>query len=99
MGSHDSVDHAEVLPGQVDLKKHEASNQTVEKKCLGLEKQIANLTTKIEMEMEARGVAEQEKRDAEAQSNLLKKQNKVLESARACSSFFSRYRKQLNFGL
>jgi len=66
---------------QVDLKKHEASNQTVEKKCLGLEKQIANLTTKIEMEMEARGVAEQEKRDAEAQSNLLKKQNKVMEES------------------
>ena len=51
-------------------------------RCLGLEKQIANLTTKIEMEMEARGVAEQEKRDAEAQANLLKKQNKV----RQCKS-------------
>merc|ERR1719456_1198616 len=57
---------------QVDLKKHEASNQTIEKKCLGL-------TTKIEMEMEQKQIAEAEKRDAEQQSALFKKANKKLE--------------------
>jgi myosin protein heavy chain len=66
---------------QVDLKKHEAENMTTEKKCGGIEKQVANLNTKIETEIEAAQVAEQAQRDAEAQANMLKKQNKQMEEA------------------
>merc|ERR1711937_213794 len=66
---------------QVDLKKHEAENQQTEKKCLGIEKQVVNLNTKIEMEIEAAQLAEQQQRDAEAQSNMLKKQNKQMEES------------------
>merc|ERR1712134_83310 len=44
-------------------------------------KQVVNLNTKIEMEIEAAQLAEQQQRDAEAQSNMLKKQNKQMEES------------------
>lgn len=64
---------------QVELKKHEAENSTKERKCQGIEKQVSNLESKIEIEVEARQVADTEKREAEQQSALLKKANKKLE--------------------
>jgi len=66
---------------QVELKKQEAENSVKEKKITSLEKQGQNCQAKISLEMDARTVAEQEKREAEQESSLLKKKNRKVEES------------------
>jgi len=64
---------------QVELKKQEAENNAREKKILSLERQIQNVQAKIAFETDARVLAEQERKEAEQESVLLKKKNKKTE--------------------
>lgn len=66
---------------QVELKKQEAENGARDKKILALERQIQNLQAKIAMEIDARVLAEQETKEAQAEAGLLKKKNKKVEEA------------------
>ena len=45
------------------------------------EKLIANIQSKISVELDAKNIAEQEKRDADGESSLLKKKNKKIEES------------------
>lgn len=64
---------------QVELKKQEAENTARDKKILALERQIQNLQAKIQMETDAKVLAEQETKEAQAEAGLLKKKNKKVE--------------------
>jgi hypothetical protein len=64
---------------QVELKKQEAENGARDKKILALERQIENLKAKLSMEADARVLAEQETKEAQAEAGLLKKKNKKIE--------------------
>jgi chromosome segregation ATPase len=66
---------------QVELKKQEAENGARDKKLLSLERQCENLQAKIGMEADARVLAEQERREAEQETSLLRKKNKLVEQA------------------
>jgi hypothetical protein len=66
---------------QVELKKQEAENTVKDKKINSLEKQAQNCQAKISLEMDAKTVAEQEKREAEQESGLLKKKNRKVEES------------------
>jgi hypothetical protein len=66
---------------QVELKKQEAENTARDKKILALERQIQNLQAKIAMETDAKVLAEQETKEAQAEAGLLKKKNKKVEEA------------------
>jgi len=66
---------------QVELKKQEAENGARDKKILSLERQIQNLQAKIAMETDAKVLAEQETKEAQAEAGLLKKKNKKVEEA------------------
>mmetsp|Transcript_124272 Transcript_124272/g.397842 ORF Transcript_124272/g.397842 Transcript_124272/m.397842 type:complete len:882 (-) Transcript_124272:323-2968(-) len=66
---------------QVELKKIEAENGARDKKILSLERQTQNLQAKISMECDAKVLAEQERKEAEQESVVLKKKNKVIEQA------------------
>jgi uncharacterized protein YukE len=66
---------------QVELKKQEAENAARDKKLLALERQIQNLQAKIAMETDAKVLAEQETKEAQAEAGLLKKKNKKVEEA------------------
>jgi hypothetical protein len=66
---------------QVELKKQEAENAARDKKILALERQIQNLQAKIAMETDAKVLAEQETKEAQAEASLLKKKNKKVEEA------------------
>lgn len=66
---------------QVELKKQEAENGAKDKKLLSLERQCENLQAKISMEADARVLAEQERREAEQETALLRKKNKLVEQA------------------
>jgi len=66
---------------QVELKKQEAENTVKDKKINSLEKQGQNCQAKISLEMDAKTVAEQEKREAEQESTLLKKKNRKVEES------------------
>jgi hypothetical protein len=66
---------------QVELKKQEAENGARDKKVLALERQIQNLQAKIAMETDAKVLAEQETKEAQAEAGLLKKKNKKVEEA------------------
>eukprot|EP00392_Amoebophrya_sp_AT5.2_P002340 g2345.t1 len=66
---------------QVELKRIEAENTAKQKKFSNTEKLIANIQSKISMELDAKQIAEQEKRDADAESALLKKKNKKIEES------------------
>merc|ERR1712187_417101 len=61
---------------QVELKKQEAENLARDKKLHTLERQNQNLQAKISMETDAKVLAEQERKEAEQESNILKKKNK-----------------------
>jgi hypothetical protein len=64
---------------QVELKKQEAENHARDKKILALERQTEFLKSKISMEADARVLAEQETKEAQAEAGLLKKKNKKIE--------------------
>merc|ERR1719262_124737 len=66
---------------QVELKKQDSENQAKEKKLQTLEKQAQNLAAKMSSEGDARYMAEQEKREAEQESQMLKKQNVKVEES------------------
>merc|ERR1719247_1918084 len=66
---------------QVELKKQEAENGARDKKILSLERQIQNLQAKIAMETDAKVLAEQETKEAQAEAGLLKKKNNKVEEA------------------
>ncbi|CAD7957005.1 unnamed protein product [Amoebophrya sp. A120] len=66
---------------QVELKRMEAENSAKQKKFSNTEKLIANVQSKISMELDAKQIAEQEKRDADSESALLKKKNKKIEES------------------
>jgi hypothetical protein len=51
---------------QVELKRIEAENMARDKKFGNVEKLIGNIQSKISMELDAKHIAEQEKRDADA---------------------------------
>merc|ERR1719159_346721 len=70
---------------QVEVKKIEAENGAKDKKILSLERQCQAVQAKISMETDAKALAEQEKREAEAESNLFRKKNRKLEDAIALS--------------
>ncbi|CAE7247468.1 msrA [Symbiodinium sp. CCMP2592] len=64
---------------QVELKKLEAENASRDKKLLALERQTQNLQAKITMEIDAKVLAEQERKEAEQEAVVLKKKNKKIE--------------------
>mmetsp|Transcript_1746 Transcript_1746/g.2999 ORF Transcript_1746/g.2999 Transcript_1746/m.2999 type:complete len:896 (-) Transcript_1746:24-2711(-) len=64
---------------QVELKKLEAENAARDKKLLALERQTQNLQAKISMEIDAKVLAEQERKEAEQEAVVLKKKNKKIE--------------------
>ncbi|CAK9003621.1 Hypothetical protein SCF082_LOCUS7823 [Durusdinium trenchii] len=64
---------------QVELKKLEAENAARDKKLLALERQTQNLQAKITMEIDAKVLAEQERKEAEQEAVVLKKKNKKIE--------------------
>jgi len=66
---------------QVELKKQEAENHARDKKLISLERQTQNLQAKISMEMDAKVLAEQERKEAEQEASILKKKNKKIEEA------------------
>lgn len=66
---------------QVELKRMEAENNAKNKKFGNTEKLIANVQSKVSMELDAKNIAEQEKRDADQESALLKKKNKKIEES------------------
>lgn len=66
---------------QVELKKQESENAAREKKVHQLERQAHNLSAKISMEVDAKVLAEQEKKEAEQESAVLKKKNKKIQEA------------------
>lgn len=66
---------------QVELKKQEAENAARDKKVHQLERQAHNLASKISMEVDARVLAEQERKEADAERNVLKKKNKRIQDA------------------
>ncbi|CAE7535166.1 msrA [Symbiodinium natans] len=64
---------------QVELKKLEAENASRDKKLIALERQTQNLQAKITMEIDAKVLAEQERKEAEQEAVVLKKKNKKIE--------------------
>ena len=68
------------------LKKVEAENGARDKKIFNLEKQVQHIQGKIQVEVEARTLAENERREADAEANLLKKGNKQHEDNIATAS-------------
>merc|ERR1719502_541998 len=66
---------------QVELKKQEAENVARDKKINSLEKQAQNCQSKISLEMDAKVLAEQETKEAQAEAGLLKKKNKKVEES------------------
>mmetsp|Transcript_35372 Transcript_35372/g.101599 ORF Transcript_35372/g.101599 Transcript_35372/m.101599 type:complete len:932 (-) Transcript_35372:98-2893(-) len=66
---------------QVELRKQEAENTARDKKITSLERQTQNLQAKISMETDARVLAEQERKEAEQDSMVLKKKNKKIEES------------------
>jgi len=64
---------------QVELKKQETDNSTRDRKILALERQTNNLQGKINMECDAKVLAEQERKEAEQEAVALKKKNKKIE--------------------
>jgi len=66
---------------QLELKRQEAENMGRDKKLTSLQRQCENLQAKITMESDARVLAEQERREAEQESAVLKKKNRKSEEA------------------
>merc|ERR1719456_1356579 len=66
---------------QVEVKKQEAENAAKEKKLQSLEKQAFQVQAKVTQELEARQLAESDKKDSEQESQNFKRKNKKLEEA------------------
>merc|ERR1719456_1182279 len=66
---------------QVEVKKQEAENAAKEKKLQSLEKQAFQVQAKVTQELEARQLAESDKKDAEQEAQLLKRKNKKIEES------------------
>eukprot|EP00397_Hematodinium_sp_SG-2012_P007849 GEMP01007900.1.p1 GENE.GEMP01007900.1~~GEMP01007900.1.p1 ORF type:complete len:852 (+),score=202.25 GEMP01007900.1:291-2558(+) len=64
---------------QMEVKKFEAENASKQKKILALERQIQNCQAKISMEVDAKQLADEQRREAEQESNVLKKSNRKVE--------------------
>eukprot|EP00971_Amphidinium_carterae_P037784 742988-Amphidinium_carterae.1 len=64
---------------QVELKKQEEWNSARDKKLLSLERQIQSVQAKIAMEVDAKVLADQERKEAEQEGLILKKKNKKIE--------------------
>jgi len=64
---------------QVELKKQEAENAVKDKKLISLERQTQNLQAKIAYETDTRVLAEQERKEAEQEIQVLKRKNKKIE--------------------
>merc|ERR1719230_1945085 len=64
---------------QVELKKQEAENAARDKKLVSLDRATSNLKARISMETDAKGLAEQETKEAQAEAGLLKKKNQKVE--------------------
>jgi len=64
---------------QMETKKNEVENNAKQKKLNSLDKQIQNLQAKITMEVDAKTLAEEQRREAEQEANVLKKTNRKIE--------------------
>jgi len=64
---------------QMEAKKFEAENGGKQKKLLSQERQIQNVQAKISMEVDAKQVSDEARREADQECNVLKKSNRVQE--------------------